>query len=130
MLSLYTGNQHTAKERKFFHGYCHYESGFSETDRRTAMALTTVEAWAVPILFGADHTFVAQGDTQTDYFACWGQHFDPSPKQPICTGNINYNLANCYRDPLFGCPDTAGIGIYGVNGVCHQSANCFLFSAN
>ncbi len=93
------------------------------------MALATVETWAVPILFGADHTFVANGNTQSDYFACWGQHFDSSPKQSICTGNINYGLANCYRDPLFGYPDTAGIGIYGINGVCHQSANCFLFSS-
>lgn len=94
------------------------------------MTSTPVEAWAVPISWFADHTFVAQGDTQIDYFACWGQKFYASPKPSIVTGNINYSRANCYRDPLFGCPDTAGIGIYGVNGVCHQSANCFLFSAN
>jgi hypothetical protein len=43
---------------------------------------------------------------------------------------VNYNRANCYRDPAFGAPDTAGIGIYAINGVCHQSANCFLISAN
>jgi hypothetical protein len=30
---------------------------------------------------------------------------------------------------VLGYPDTAAIGIYGVNGVCHQSANCFLYSA-
>lgn len=42
-------------------------------------------------------------------------------------------MANCYRCSLEFegkiYPDTACIGIYALNGVCHQSANCFLISA-
>jgi hypothetical protein len=103
------------------------------------MAIVTVEAFRVPIGFppGCDHTYVAQstqGSPPPDYFACWGQSYARSNYPPVCTGNVNYNLANCYRDSVFlpwgEYPDTAAIGVYGVNGVCHQSANCFLLSAN
>jgi hypothetical protein len=97
--------------------------------------MSLVEVWQVPILDGfAAHTFVGDSDPSGNppsvYFACWGSPYVQSPDAAVVSGNINYNLANCYRDPLFGFPDTAGIGIYGVNGVCHQSANCFLYSAN
>ena len=100
--------------------------------------IATVEAFRVPIGFppACDHTYVAhgtQGGPPPDYFACWGQSYDLSPDGPVVTGNINYGAANCYRAPVFmpwgEYPDTAAIGIYGVNGVCHQSCNCFLFSA-
>jgi hypothetical protein len=83
-----------------------------------------------------DHTYVGHGPGSgttppSDYFACWGQHFYETqyPTAPVVSGNIIYNRANCYRDSVLGYPDTAGIGIYGLNGVCHQSANCFLYSA-
>src|SRR5437660_5941898 len=101
--------------------------------------MPVLNAYAVHLYqFGflyADHTFVAAGNPPTsggpppEYFACWGQHYDQA-QVGICSGNVNYNRANCYRDPAFGAPDTAGIGIYAINGVCHQSANCFLLSAN
>ena len=102
------------------------------------MAIVTVQAFQVPIFdSAAAHTFVGNGNPPGSnppsvYFACWGTSYVQSPwwLPPVCTGNINYDLANCYRDSWPGSPDTAGIGIYGVNGVCHQAANCFLYSAN
>lgn len=99
------------------------------------MAIVNVQAYQVP-LFGdcASHTFVGNGEPSYEppsvYFACWALSYTPGLTLPVVTGNINYDLANCYRYPLFGCPDTAFIGVFGTNGVCHQSANCFLYSAN
>jgi hypothetical protein len=87
------------------------------------------QGWAVHISWCADHTYVAVPN-QNQFFECWGQHYTPPDQVLICSGNGNYNTANCYRCPvdLFGTiyPDTACVGAYGVNGVCHQSANCFL----
>jgi hypothetical protein len=103
------------------------------------MTIVKVSAWRQTFQAAGmwlDHTYVGQGPgTATtpppDYFACWAPHFDVTqyPAAPVVSGSINYNCANCYRRSLFGFPDTAGIGIYGVNGVCHQSTNCFLYSA-
>lgn len=97
------------------------------------MSIVTLEAWAVHLDWFADHTFVANanpsgGTPPPEYFACWGLNYTQAQVQ-ICSGNVIYDRANCYRDPAFGFPDTAGIGVYGVNGVCHQSANCFLYSS-
>jgi hypothetical protein len=101
---------------------------------------TIVSAWrwtfyelGIPL----DHTYVGQGpgsgnnNPPADYFGCWAEGFYETqyPTAPVVTGEINYNCANCYRDTIGPYHDTAGIGIYGINGVCHQSANCFLFSA-
>lgn len=94
--------------------------------------MTTMQGWAVHLSAVADHTYVGNGNsshTPSEYYACWGQSYTPG-NTLICSGNGNTAIANCYRDPLLGFPDTAGIGIYAVNGVCHQSANCFLLSAN
>jgi hypothetical protein len=103
------------------------------------MTIATVSAYRVEILDGAaDHTYVAQGtqgNPPPDYFACWGTQYVQSPHPAVCTGNINLGVANCCRgapvwEPGLGwCPDTARIGAYLVNGVCHQSANCFLLSS-
>lgn len=103
------------------------------------MTIVKVSAWRETFQEAGlwlDHTYVGQGpgagtSPPPDYFACWATSFKATqyPTAPVVNGNINYNCANCYRDPALGCPDTAGIGIYGVNGVCHQSANCFLYSA-
>jgi hypothetical protein len=103
------------------------------------MTIVSVSAWRRTFEWNGiwlDHTYVGHGPgagttPPPDYFACWGQSFNETqyPTAPVVSGNINYNCANCYRDPVPGYPDTAAIGIYGVNGVCHQSANCFLFSA-
>lgn len=86
-----------------------------------------LEGWATKINDVADHTHVyCPGNGR--YFDCWGGHSGPEPRR-ICRGDGSYNWANCYRCPVFSFPDTACIGIYAVDGVCHQSANCFLYSA-
>lgn len=95
------------------------------------MPVATVQAYRVPIIFSLDHTYISsgtQGNPPPNYYACWGPSYQES-NLAVCNANIIYNRANCYRDSIGPIPDTASIGIYGVNGVCHQSANCFLFSS-
>jgi|WetSurMetagenome_2_1015567.scaffolds.fasta_scaffold170287_2 hypothetical protein len=81
---------------------------------------------AVKINNFADHTFV-HCFTNNQYFDCWGGHTGPD-ERTICSGYGSYNVANCYRMPMFGHNDTAGV-LYGADGVCHQSANRFLVTA-
>lgn len=95
--------------------------------------MSTLEGWAIPTTATkyADHTFVYCPDNKS-YFGCWaGGDIGATDAVKICTGTYEnaYAVANCYRDSLPGFPDTAGIGVYGYNGVCHQSANCFLYAA-
>ena len=95
--------------------------------------MSTLEGWAIPTVVTAyaDHTFVYCPDNEK-YFGCWaGGSIGGKDAVQICAGTHEnaYAVANCYRDSLPWCPDTAGIGIYGINGVCHQSANCFLYAA-
>lgn len=85
----------------------------------------TFEIHARKINDVADHTYVHPVGYGND-FLCWGTNQGPDDRV-IATGNCVYEIADCYRDPAFGQPDTAGIGIYGVDGVCHQSANCFTY---
>jgi hypothetical protein len=92
----------------------------------------TLEGWAVDTAGGwLDHTFVHCPDNNL-YFNCWGGHTGNNLRK-ICQGNGSYATANCYRIPVTIAgttfPDTAGIGVYLIDGVCHQSANCFLLSA-
>lgn len=90
-----------------------------------------LQGWAVHISWCADHTYVACPDLK-QYFECWGKHYTPPDQVYICSGQGNYAVANCYRRPVniagTWYADTAGIGMYAVNGVCHQSANCFLIT--
>jgi hypothetical protein len=93
--------------------------------------MSTLQAWAAPtdVTKYADHTFVYCPDNGK-YFGCWngGRTNLPNAVQIVSASAPNaYAIANCYRDPVLGRPDTAGIGIYAANGVCHQSANCFLY---
>lgn len=78
----------------------------------------------------AEHTYIKCPDRGT-YFDCWGNHQSPAEGAGIhrfsCEGI--YEVADCYRKNIFGIKDTAGIGVYGVNGVCHQTANLFLYSS-
>jgi hypothetical protein len=77
----------------------------------------------------ADHVWVKAGNGAT--FDCWGGH---APGKVVCSGVGNYALADCYRcplslpEPIGFVPDTACIGFYLEKGVCHQSANRFLYS--
>jgi len=95
--------------------------------------MSTLEGWAIPttVTKYADHTFVYCPDNES-YFGCWaGGSIGAADAVKICTGTYEnaYAVANCYRDSLPKLPDTAGVGVYGINGVCHQSANCFLYAA-
>lgn len=90
------------------------------------MSRMTFEGRATKINFLADHTYMhpASGGN----FKCWGGDDGPDNRL-IVTGQGIYDVANCYRCPIGSLPDTACIGVYAVNGVCHQSCNCFLYSA-
>ncbi|NUV78321.1 hypothetical protein [Streptomyces fungicidicus] len=80
----------------------------------------------------ADHTFVVANVQPPAIrpFACWSYR-EEGGKEVCPGGQGNYPVADCYRLNYDATHlDTAGIGVYGLNGVCHQSANCFLFSAN
>lgn len=94
-----------------------------------------LEGWTANIRFDngwttdwADHTWV-YAPSNRQYFDCWGSHDGPG-KRRVVSGNGSYNRAHCYRchiPPTFR--DTAGIGIYAIDGVCHQTANLFLYTA-
>ncbi|MEU9790845.1 hypothetical protein AB0E27_09455 [Streptomyces sparsogenes] len=97
------------------------------------MSLTRMEGHACKTAGGlAEHTFVFAPENGR-YFDCWGGH-DGSRIRLICTNSGNYAAADCYRYPMSTpmgmLPDTAHIGMYAVDGVCHQSANCFLYSSH
>jgi hypothetical protein len=71
----------------------------------------------------ADHTYVQfYYDNEWNKFRCWG---GSSGGRWIKSVRGRYLVANCYR----GKEDGAKIGVYGLHGGCHQSANCFLFTA-
>jgi hypothetical protein len=86
------------------------------------MSRQTLTAYATHINLFADHTFVYCPD-KDKYFNCWGTH--SGKRHRVVSGQGMYDVADCYRGPM----DSAKIGVYGVTGVCHQSANCFLFSS-
>lgn len=92
-----------------------------------------LEGWTANINFGnwstdwADHTWV-RSPANNQFFDCWGGHDGPN-RRFITSGNGSYNRANCYRCHIWPFRDTAGIGIYAVDGVCHQTANLFLYTA-
>jgi hypothetical protein len=92
--------------------------------------VATLQGHAYQIAEVADHTYVLCTDNG-QWFGCWGGGPGDGPDdREICEGNGDYELANCYRCNVLRWPATACTGVYAVNGVCHQSANCFLFSAD
>lgn len=70
---------------------------------------------------GTDHTYV-KSDKPAFSWPCWGR--DAGGKE-ICQGNGNATMGNCISQPN----SWAGI-IYGVTGVCHQTANRILYPAH
>lgn len=97
-----------------------------------------LEGWSYPVsetipvseLRILDHTFVKAPNKGPVYFDCFGGHRSPKAHAlQGASGNGIYAVANCYRLPLPGTPDTAGLGLYATHGVCHQAANRFLWSA-
>lgn len=68
----------------------------------------------------ADHTYVTSDDGLT--WPCWGGQ---SGGRKLCSATGSSKQANC----LSQTDSHAGI-IYGVSGVCHQTANRILYPAN
>lgn len=96
-----------------------------------------LEGWAYPIDITvggvkiAEHTYVKAPNNGPAYFNCWGGH-SGSGQHALggASGDGYYKVANCYRGPtVLGHEDT-GFITYGVTGVCHQTANRFLYSAS
>lgn len=82
--------------------------------------MAQLSGWAVKISWlGADHTYVTSSDGGV--WGCWGRS---SGGRGICSGQGSSKRANC----LSQSSSHAGI-IYGVTGVCHQTANRILYPA-
>jgi hypothetical protein len=80
----------------------------------------TLTGYAVPCLGPlADHTYVRSGDTG---WGCWGRD---DGGNPICAGPGNYDHANAFSQT-----DSHAAIRYGLDGVCHQTANRILYPAN
>lgn len=72
----------------------------------------------------ADHTWVnCPGHGK---FACWGGTSGTNNRKFVTGSGSNYKVSNCYRKSWKDHPDTAGI-LYAVNGLCHQTANLFMY---
>ncbi len=82
------------------------------------MAILTGYA-AIISWLGADHTYVLSSDGHS--WPCWGSS---TGGNAICSGEGSSSVANCISQPN----SWAGI-IYGVTGVCHQTADRILFPA-
>lgn len=95
----------------------------------------TFEVWCTPVIVGqtnlgkyADHTFVYCANKKSS-FGCWGgsnRNAADAAKAWTAQGEKAFCKADKYR----GILDSAWLGIYGINGVCHQSANLFLYPTN
>ncbi|MBT9612216.1 MAG: hypothetical protein IV108_03000 [Burkholderiales bacterium] len=82
--------------------------------------MATLRGHAISTLFGqADHTYVTCAGGYA--WGCWGRS---TGGKIICTGSGSSAQANCISLPS----STAGL-IYGVTGVCHQTANRILWPA-
>jgi hypothetical protein len=82
--------------------------------------MATLRGHAIPTLFGlADHTYVTCAGGYA--WPCWGRS---AGGRIISTGTGSSAQANCISWPS----STAGL-IYGVTGVCHQTANRILWPA-
>jgi len=89
-------------------------------------SLSLLIGYKIPtVIPGADHTYVTS-DNPSYAWGCWGRE---SGGTEICRGYSKYSVANCISQALpLMKPGTAGI-IYGVTGVCHQTANRILYPA-
>ncbi|MCP1994322.1 hypothetical protein [Flavobacterium sp. HSC-61S13] len=92
------------------------------------MTKLKLEAWALPVKnpvlkFVADHTYVTTEDKKL-VWGCWGGH---TGGQKVAQGEANKEITVCIAgsDGSSG-EGTAGVLVYAVNGVCHQTANRIL----
>lgn len=81
--------------------------------------MTTLNGWALSSWYGIDHTYVTSSDGYV--WNCWGRS---SGGKVICGGKGSSRLANCISQRK----SQAGL-IYGITGVCHQTANRILYPA-
>ncbi|MFO1431151.1 MAG: hypothetical protein U1F76_13595 [Candidatus Competibacteraceae bacterium] len=81
------------------------------------MAILT--GYKLRLTTGADHTYVRSDDGYV--WGCWD---GSDGGQPICLGEGSSAQADCISQPN----SHAGL-IYGVTGVCHQTANRILYPA-
>ncbi len=87
--------------------------------------MDTLEGWCQDIdelAELADHTYVYCPERNV-YWGCWGGHSAPEARL-VCRGQGNFAEANCISQPH----SQAGV-LYGINGVCHQTANRILYPA-
>ncbi|MDD5057192.1 MAG: hypothetical protein PHQ60_04915 [Sideroxydans sp.] len=89
--------------------------------------MATLIGYAVPLSLPmpklselADHTYVRTADGR-GVWGCWGRSDGGAE---ICRGGGSSKQADCYSQPW----GTTGI-VYGVTGVCHQTANRILYPA-
>jgi hypothetical protein len=82
------------------------------------MPVGTLIGYALKIpLLRAEHTYIESSHGHV--WGCWGRS---AGGRPICVGTGNTDQADCLSRPN----SEAGI-IYGVTGVCHQTANRILY---
>jgi len=83
--------------------------------------MTTLYGWAIPLQINlpADHTYVTCAGSKA--WPCWGRS---SGGTQICSGTGSSVVADCISKPW----STAKL-VYGVTGVCHQTANRILWPA-
>lgn len=83
--------------------------------------MAVLTGYAVPLQGGlpADHTYVLSSDGFK--WGCWGRDYGGAQ---ICAGSGSSTVANCISQ----ANSQSGL-IYGVTGVCHQTANRILYPA-
>lgn len=93
------------------------------------MLINEMTVYATPVKKGhlknvADHTFIICDNIR---FGCWGtsNKEDPDAREILSVKGENYLKVIKQYGGIF---DTGNLGMYSINGVCHQSANLFLFA--
>lgn len=83
-------------------------------------SMTILYGWALTPFYRVDHTYVTSSEGHV--WNCWGRS---SGGTVICSGEADAGAADCISQKN----SRAGI-IYGITGVCHQTANRILLPAN
>src|ERR1035437_5017627 len=79
--------------------------------------MDTLTGWALQMNVGTDHAYVTSSNG--DIWKCWGRF---SGGRQICVGTGSAREASCISEP----DAQAGI-IYGITGLCWQTANRILY---
>lgn len=95
------------------------------------MTKLKLEGWCLPVAipgvsFLADHTYVTTNDKKLAW-GCWGGY---KGGKKITGGSADHKITVCIADSDGTIPQgtegKAGVLLYAVNGVCHQTANRIL----